>query len=67
MRNLTLWLARLPISIVGANSIMLGTLLNAAEYDDWITWGHEASVVMLIPILLWVICAATLQVRPKDS
>jgi hypothetical protein len=34
------WLASLPISIVGAHSIMLGTLLSAAEYDGWITWGH---------------------------
>lgn len=51
------WFAALPISIVGANSIMLGTLLSAAEYDGWITWGHEASVVMLIPIIVWATCA----------
>jgi len=50
------WFAALPISIVGSNAIMFGTLLSAAEYDGWITWGHEASVVMLLPI---AICAVT--------
>lgn len=60
------WFASLPISIVGANSIMLGTLFSAAEYDGWITWRHEASVVMLMPILLWVACAAALTKRPPN-
>jgi hypothetical protein len=55
MKNLARWFASLPIAIVGANSIMLGTLLSAAEYDGWISWGHGASVVMLISILLWVV------------
>lgn len=49
--------ASLPISIVGANSVMLGTLLSAAEYDGWIAWGHEASVVMMAPIAYWIACA----------
>ena len=35
---------------------MLGTLFSAAEYDGWITWGHEASVLMVVPIVAWVVC-----------
>lgn len=63
MARLIRWFASLTISIVGANSIMLGTLLSATEYDGWITWGHEASGVMLLPIMLWVVCARGVKAR----
>lgn len=49
--------ASLPISIVALNSIMLGTIASAIEYDDWITWGHEASGLMVVQIVLWAVCA----------
>jgi len=50
------WFASLPISIVALNSIMLGTITSAAEYDGWITWGHEASGLMVVPIAVWAVC-----------
>lgn len=50
------WFASLPISIVALHSIMLGTITSAAEYDGWISWGREASVLMLVPIGLWAVC-----------
>lgn len=49
------WFASLPISIVALNSIMLGTITSAAEFDGWITWGHEASVLMVVPIVVWAV------------
>lgn len=38
---------------------MLGTLLSAAELDGWIDWGHEASIAMVVPILLRIVANAT--------
>ena len=49
----------LPIALVGAHAIMLGTLLSAAELDGWIDWGHEASIAMVVPILLRIVANAT--------
>lgn len=57
MRRLARQFAALPISIVALHSIILGTIASAAEYDGWISWGHEASVLMIVPILSWVACA----------
>ena len=48
--------AALPVSIVALHSIILGTIASAAEYDGWITWGHEASALMVVPIALWAVC-----------
>lgn len=55
------WFAALPVSIVALHSIMLGTIASAAEYDGWITWGHEASGLMVVPIVVWAVraCAAS--------
>lgn len=50
------WFASLPISIVALHSIMVGTITSAAEYDGRITWGHEMSVLMVVPIVLWAAC-----------
>lgn len=50
------WFASLPISIVALHSIMLGTITSAAEFDGWINWGHEASVLMVVPIVAWAVC-----------
>lgn len=57
MKQLPRWFASLPISIVALHSIMLGTIASAAEYDGWITWGHEASGLMVVPIVVSVVCA----------
>jgi len=57
LRHITFRFASLPVSIVALHSIMVGTITSAAEYDGWITWGHEASVLMVVPIVLWVLCA----------
>lgn len=56
MRKLASRFASRPISIVALHSIMLGTIASAAEYDGWITWWHEASGLMAVPILVWVAC-----------
>lgn len=56
MKRLMRWFASLPVSIVALHSIILGTIASAAEYDGWITWGHEASVLMVVPIALWAVC-----------
>lgn len=50
------WGVGLPISIAALNSIMLGTITSAAEYDGWISWGHKASGLMVVPIVLRVVC-----------
>lgn len=55
------WFASLPISIVALHSIMLGTITSAAEYDGWITWGHEASGLMVVPILAWAGCVYSMR------
>jgi hypothetical protein len=55
------WFASLPISIVALHSILLGTISSAAEYDGWISWGHEASVLMAVPILVWLVCVYTVR------
>lgn len=43
------------MSLVAAHSVMLGIVLGAAEWDGWITWGHEASIVMAAPIVAWAL------------
>jgi len=55
MKCLVRWFASLPISIVALHSIMLGMITSAAEYDGWISWGHEASVLMVVPIVVWAV------------
>lgn len=55
MKILVRWFANLPITLVAAHSIMLGIVLSAAEWDGWISWGHEASIVMLVPIVAWAL------------
>ncbi|OQZ07361.1 MAG: hypothetical protein B6D36_00290 [Planctomycetes bacterium UTPLA1] len=55
MKKLIRWFAKLPIGLVAAHSIMLGVVLSAAEWDGWITWGHEASIVMVVPIIVWAL------------
>ena len=55
MKNQIRWLARQPVSLVAAHSIMLGILFSAAEWDGWIGWGHEASIVMIVPIIVWAL------------
>lgn len=55
VRRFVAWFARLPIGVVGAHSVMLGVLLSAAEWDGWIDWGHEASIMMVVPIVGWVV------------
>ena len=55
MKNFARWFASLPITLVAAHSIMLGIVLSAAEWDGWISWGHEASIVMIAPIIAWVL------------
>ena len=56
MKHFVRWFAALPISIVALHSIILGTIASAAEYDGWIGWGHEASALMVVPIVLWLVC-----------
>lgn len=58
-RGVVAHFSALPITLVGAHSIMLGTLLSAAELDGWIDWGHEASIAMVVPILLRIVANAT--------
>jgi hypothetical protein len=60
-RRFIRWYAGLPIGLVGAHSIFLGLLLSAAEWDGWVSWGHEASIIMVLPIALWI--AATICAR----
>lgn len=55
MKNLILWFAKLPTGLIAAHSIMLGVVLSAAEREGWITWGHEASIVMVVPIVAWAL------------
>ena len=57
MLRLARWFASIPISIVALHSIMVGTIASVAEYDGWITWGHEASGAMVLPIVAWALCA----------
>ena len=57
MRKLSSRFAAVPISMVALHSIMLGTIASAAEYDGWISWGHEASALMVVPIVAWAVCA----------
>lgn len=57
------WFAELPIGQVGTHSVMLGVLLSAAEWDGWIDWGHEASIVMVGPIAVWAVARSVLDVR----
>lgn len=56
LKKLARWFASIPISIVALHSIMLGTLTSAGEYDGWISWGHEASVLMVVPIVASAAC-----------
>lgn len=55
MKNLIRWFASQPVSLVTAQSIMLGILFSSAEWDGWIGWGHEASIVMIVPIIVWAL------------
>jgi hypothetical protein len=63
LRKTTRWFASLPISIVALHSIMVGTITSAAKYDGWITWGHEASVPMVMPIVVWAMCGSMVRRR----
>lgn len=51
------WFAAQPVSRVALHSIKCGTLPSAAEYDGWISCGHKASVLMVVPIAAWAVCA----------
>jgi hypothetical protein len=55
MKAFIRWFASQPVSFVAAHSIMLGIVLSAAEWEGWITWGYEASIVMVVPIIAWVL------------
>ena len=64
MRNYARRFANIPVSIVALHSIIFGTLLSAAEYDGWISWGHEASALMVVPIAAWAACAWLVDLGP---
>jgi hypothetical protein len=51
------WFARLPITIVSANSLFAGLILSATEDAGWNDWGHEASIVMVVPIVTWAVAS----------
>ena len=61
MKSFVSWFATHPLSTVALHSIMLGTIARAAEYDTWITWGHEASVLMVVPIVVWAACESAVR------
>ena len=49
------WFASLPIMMVGSASLMLGTFVSSTEEAGWSAWGHEGSIVMVVPIVIWVV------------
>lgn len=53
MRRLIRWYAGLPIGLIGAHSAFLALLCVGAELDGWIDWGVDASLVMMVPVVLW--------------
>ena len=49
MKHPARWFTSLRISIVALHPIIVSAIASAAEYDGWITWGHEASLLMVMP------------------
>jgi hypothetical protein len=43
----------LPVTIVAANSLFAGLILSACEAAGWISWGHEALLVGIVPVTAW--------------
>ena len=63
------WFANLPVALVAAHSLFAGTVLSSTEAAGWNTWGHETSIVMVVPILAWAVARwwSTQRHRPVDQ
>ena len=60
------WFADLPVAIVAAHSLFAGTVLSSTEAAGWNGWGHEASIVMVLPIVAWAVARRWAD-RPREA
>ena len=47
------WFAGLPLTVVAPHALFAGLVLSAMEAAGWISWGHEALLLAVVPILGW--------------
>jgi hypothetical protein len=47
------WFANLPLTLVAAHSLMAGLVLSSTEAAGWNDWGHEALLLVIVPVLAW--------------
>lgn len=52
--GVVVWFASLSVTTIAAHSLFVGLVLSAAD-PAWIDWGNDASIVMVVPILAWVV------------